>query len=218
MDAVHRDFLDRDDVGIVGKLLVGNQHLRQAAALRLHQHIRQEQRKRLNADDFARGPHRMAEPERLLLARETGLAGGRQVAREEFKLGAAIALRQGQLEFELAVEVVLDDALVAAGDEDEMLDAGLTGLVDHMLDQRTVDHRQHFLRHCFGGGQKTRTEAGDRQDGFANGLHEGWRKEYGGSSEFRWSLSWPNMRRLPRHRATRSAVAHREPNTISSMR
>ncbi len=88
--------------------------------------------------------------------------------------------------------MVLDDALVAARDEDEMLDAGLTGLVDHMLDQRTVDHRQHLLRHGFGGGQKTRTEAGDRQDGFANGLHEGWRGEYGGSSEFRWSLSWPN--------------------------
>src|SRR5712671_2120883 len=171
MDAVHRDFLDRDDVGIVGKLLVGIQHLRQATALRLHQHIRQQQGERLIADDFARAPHRMPEPKRLLLAGETGLAGARQVAREEFELGAAIALRQGQFEFELAVEVVLDDALVAARDEDEMLDAGLTGLVDHMLDQRTVDHRQ---------------------DGFANGLHEGWRGEYGGSSEFRWSLSWPN--------------------------
>src|SRR5258708_6505943 len=208
MDAVYRDFLDRDDVGVVGKLLVGIEHLREAAALGLHQHIRQQQGERFIADDFARAPHRMSESKRLLLAGETGLAGARQVARQEFEIRAAIALRQGQFEFELAVEVVLDDALVAAGGEDEMLDASLTGLVDHMLDQRTVDHRQHFLRHGFGGGQKTRTEAGDRQDGFANGLHEGWRREYGGSSEFRWSLSWPNMRRLPRHRATRSAVAH----------
>src|SRR5215470_3520633 len=187
MDAIHRDFLDRDDVGVGGELPVGIQHLRQATALRLHEYIRQQQGERLIADDFARAPHRMPETKRLLLAGETGLAGARQIAREELELRAAIALRQGQFELELAVEVVLDDALVTAGDEDEMLDAGLTGLVDHVLDQRTVDHRQHFLRHCFGGRQKTRTEAGDRQDGFANGLHGGWRGEYGGSSEFRWS-------------------------------
>ena len=39
------------------------------------------------------------------------------------------------------VEMVLDHALVAAGDEDEMLDAGFLGLVDHILDQRLVDDR-----------------------------------------------------------------------------
>jgi hypothetical protein len=42
------------------------------------------------------------------------------------------------LEFKLAVEMVLDDRLVAAGDEDEMFNAGLACLVDHVLDQSTT--------------------------------------------------------------------------------
>jgi hypothetical protein len=33
-----------------------------------------------------------------------------------------------------------------------MLDAGFARLVDHVLDQRAVDNRQHLLRHGLGGG------------------------------------------------------------------
>src|SRR5260370_6136192 len=62
----------------------------------------------------------------------------------------------------------LDDALVAAGDEDEMLDAGFFGLVDHILDQWLVDDGQHFLWHRLGGGQDAGAEAGDRKNGFTD--------------------------------------------------
>ena len=82
-----------------------------------------------------------------------------------------LPLGERALELELAVEMVLDDALVAAGDEDEMLDAGLARLVDHVLDQRPVDHRQHLLRHGLGGRQEPGAEPGDRENGFANGFH-----------------------------------------------
>src|SRR5438874_12319043 len=68
--------------------------------------------------------------------------------------------------------MILDDALVAPGHEDEMLDAGLAGLVDHMLDQRAIDHRQHLLGHCLGGGQEPCAEAGDRENGLASRFHE----------------------------------------------
>ena len=105
-------------------------HLRQAAALVLHQHVRQQQRERLVADQFARAPHRVAEPERLLLAGEAGRAGIGQILLEKFELGVLLALEQRHFQLELPVEMILDDALVAAGDEDEMLDAGLAGLVD----------------------------------------------------------------------------------------
>ena len=71
--------------------------------------------------------------------------------------------------------MVLDDALVAPGDEDEMLDAGLTRLVDDKLDERPVDDRQHLLRHGLGGGQKAGAEAGDRENGFAYGFHRAGR-------------------------------------------
>src|SRR5258708_3546100 len=69
--------------------------------------------------------------------------------------------------------MVLDHALVAASDEDEVLDAGLPRFIDHVLDQRTIDHRQHFLRHRLRGGQEGRAEGGDGQYGFSNGFHDG---------------------------------------------
>ena len=64
--------------------------------------------------------------------------------------------------------MILDDALVAPGDEDEVLDAGLARLVDDVLDQRPVDHRQHLLGHGLGGGQEPGAEAGDGKNSFAN--------------------------------------------------
>ena len=82
------------------------------------------------------------------------------------------------LELELLVEVVFDDALVAAGDEDEMLDAGFTRLVHGVLDQRPVDDREHFLGHGFGCRQETRTESGNGEHGSSDAL---------GQSELRWS-------------------------------
>ncbi len=66
--------------------------------------------------------------------------------------------------------MVLDDVLAAAGDEDELLDPGFPGFLDGILDDRLVDDRQHLLGHGLGGGQKAGAHAGDRKDGFANGL------------------------------------------------
>ena len=94
-----------------------------------------------------------------------------QVLFEQGELGLLAALAQRRLQLELAVEVILDRALVAAGDEDEMLDTGLARLVDHVLDQRPVDHRQHFLRNGLGGGEEAGTEAGDGEYGLADRFH-----------------------------------------------
>jgi len=49
-----------------------------------------------------------------------------------------------------------------------MLDAGLFGFVDDILNQRLVDDGKHFLRHRLGGGQDAGAEAGDRENGFAD--------------------------------------------------
>ncbi len=87
------------------------------------------------------------------------------------QFGRLAAFGQRQLQLELAVEMVLDHALVAAGDEDQMLDAGLARFVDHVLDQRPVDHRQHFLRHRLGGRQEAGAEAGDGENGLADVGH-----------------------------------------------
>src|SRR6516162_4309863 len=113
----------------------------------------------------------MPQSERLLLAREARGARRRQVGRQRLQLGPPLAVAQRHLELELTIEVILDDALVATGDEDEMLDAGLPRLVDDMLDQRPVDDRQHLLGHGLGGGQEAGAETGDREYGFADGFH-----------------------------------------------
>ena len=76
--------------------------------------------------------------------------------------------------------MVFDHALVAAGDEDEMLDSGLFRFLHDVLENGTVDHRQHLLRHRLGGGQETGAETGDRKDSLAdafwheNPLSEAW--------------------------------------------
>ena len=63
--------------------------------------------------------------------------------------------------------MVLDDALVAAGDEDEMLDPGLARLVDDVLQDRTVDDGQHLLGDRLGRRQEAGAEAGDGKHGLA---------------------------------------------------
>ena len=136
--------------------------------MRLHQHVGQQHGERLVADDVARAPHRVAEAERRLLAGEARLPGAEQVLRQRVEFGLAVFAVQRRFEFVLAVEMILDDALVAAGDEHEMLDAGLARFVDHVLDQRAVDDGEHFLRHRLGGGQETGAKAGDGQYGFAD--------------------------------------------------
>ena len=71
-------------------------------------------------------------------------------------------------ELVLLVEMVFDDGLVAAGDEDEMLDTGFARLIDGELDHRPVDDGQHFLGHGFGGGEETGPEPGHRENGLAD--------------------------------------------------
>ena len=137
----------------------------------LHQHVGQQQRERLVADQLARAPDRVAEAERRLLAGEADGAGIGQSFRQQSELGLLAALHQGELELELAVEMILDHTLVAAGHEDQMFDAGLVGLVHDVLDQRPVDHRQHFLRHGLGRRQEPGAETGNGKDGFADAGH-----------------------------------------------
>src|SRR3546814_8265329 len=71
------------------------------------------------------------------------------------------------------VEVILVDGLSAAGEEDELLDSGLTRLLHPVLDERLVDDSKHLLGDRLGGRQKARAESADGQDRLANGsCHE----------------------------------------------
>jgi len=161
--------LDGNDVGT--RPLVELDHTLHAATVGERDHVRQEQRERLVADDITRAPHRMAESERLLLAGEAGLSRKRLQALQPGELVVLATLRQRVVQLELDVEVVFDDGLVAAGDEDEVLDTRLARLVDHVLDHRAVDHGQHLLGYRLGGRQEAGSEAGDGKDCLADFLH-----------------------------------------------
>ena len=73
-----------------------------------------------------------------------------------------------RLELDRDVEVILDRVLAAAGDEDDVVDAGRDRFLDAVLDDRLVDERQHFLRLRLGRGKEARAEAGGGEDGFAD--------------------------------------------------
>ncbi len=172
---VRRNFLERQDVA--AELVIGFDALHQAAAAAgagLGDHVREQDGEGLVADDVARAPDGVAEAERRLLAGEARRAGRRQVGHQG-RVGAVLAAAlQRVLEFVGRIEMVLDDALVAAGDEDEMLDARLARLVDDVLQDGTIDDRQHLLGDGLGRRQKAGAEAGDGENGFANGFfHQG---------------------------------------------
>ena len=72
------------------------------------QHVREQQRERLVADDVARAPNGVAEAERRLLAGEARAAGLGQIAGELVQLFGFAALDERRVELELLVEVILD--------------------------------------------------------------------------------------------------------------
>ena len=93
--------------------------------------------------------------------------GLRQLAAQRLQLLGLAARLERRLELIGEIEMILDARLVAAGDEDEVLDSRLARLVEHIFERRAVDDGQHFLRYGLGGGQETGAEAGDGNDGFA---------------------------------------------------
>ena len=78
------------------------------------------------------------------------------------------ALIENVLQLERDVEMILHRALAAARDEQDVVDAGLDGLLDAVLNDRLVDEHQHFLRQHLGRREKACPEAGGRKDRLSN--------------------------------------------------
>ena len=95
-------------------------------------------------------------------------AGGRGLVREE-KLDAALAVAKATGRRAAVVEVILDRAFVASGDEEDLADASGCQLFDDVVDDRQAAHWQHLLGQGFSRGQESGAETGDRHDGFGDG-------------------------------------------------
>ena len=129
--------------------------------------VAQEHAEGLVADQRARAQDGVAEAERLLLPHvgHRGELGDRLDLGQLLRLAAVLEV---VLELEGGVEVILDGALVAAGDEDDLVEPRGHRLLHHVLDGGLVDERQHLLRLGLGGGQEARPEPGRGEHGLAH--------------------------------------------------
>ena len=91
---------------------------------------------------------------------------------------------QHGLELRIAVEMILDRPLRAAGNEHQRLRARGERLIHGILNQRFVDDRQHFLGACLGDGQKPRAAPGHRKYAVLYGFEWPWRNDSGFSAQF----------------------------------
>ena len=170
-DAVARDLVARhalDREHRTADPLEHVDHLLHRRRIRVDHIVGQDDGERLVADQLARDQHRVAEAERLALPD----VGEVDHVRDLADLGELLALAarlEERLELDRHVEVILDGVLAAAGDEDDVVDAGRDRFFDAVLDDRLVDERQHFLRLRLGGGKEAGAEAGGGEDGFADG-------------------------------------------------
>jgi len=104
--------------------LIGLDELADARPLAHHDVVRKDHRERLVADQLLGDEHGMAQAELLLLTDVRDLGQVRDGPDLAQHVDVAASLEQ-LLEFEIQVEMVLDGPLLAAGDDDDLLDAGL---------------------------------------------------------------------------------------------
>ena len=132
--------------------------------------VTQEDTEGLVADQRSCAQDGVAKPEGLLLpdVRHGGeLGDGPDLG----QLLCLAAILQVVLELEGRVEVILDGALVPAGDEDDLLEARGHRFLHHVLDGGLVHERQHLLGLRLGGGEEARTQPRRGKHGLAHDTH-----------------------------------------------
>ncbi len=188
------DFLPADDAvafGVLARHFFGGEdaaamaavnidHLRHDGRLADEQVIGEDDGKRLVAHQTLSAKYRRAQAVGHGLAHEHALHVVGFDAAHHVEHGLFARFFELMLQFVGGVEMILDGALVAAGDKNHFGDARRIGLFDRILNERLVDHGHHLFRSGFGRGQKTRAETGNGEDGFGDGRGHG---EYDGGVE-----------------------------------
>ena len=164
-DLVHRHALDGEHRSV--HALEDVDHLLDRRRIGIDHIVAEDDGERLVADQLARDQHGVAEPERLALpdVGEVDHVGDLADLVELFALAARFEER---LELDRDVEVIFDRVLAAAGDQDDVVDAGRDGFLDAVLNDRLVDERQHLFGLRFGRGKEAGAEAGGGKHGLAH--------------------------------------------------
>src|SRR5262249_11743908 len=121
------------------------------------------------------------------------------------------------LELEGGVEVILDRALVAAGDEDDLGQPGGHRLLHHVLDGGLVDEGEHLLGLGLGRGEEASAEPGGREHG---PFHVGHCPVRCRRYTTRWGNDIPSRAKasLMRRRSSVSAAKRRAGSTLTMRR
>ncbi len=132
--------------------------------------VAEEDTEGLVAHERPRAENGVAEPQRLLLA-DVGHRGELGDGPDLGQLLRLAAILQVVFELEGRIEMILDRALVAARDEDDLVEARGDGFLHHVLDGGLVDEGQHLLGLSLGGGQEAGAQPRGREDGLAHDSH-----------------------------------------------
>ena len=126
-----------------------------------------EHGKRLVSHGVAGNPNRVSQPKRFLLAHVAHVDHVGDLAHFVQQVFFA-PLFENPFQFVRNVEMVFDGVFPTSGYDRDIANTRAYRFLDHVLDQRLVDERQHLFRLSLGCRQKTRTQAGRRKDCFRN--------------------------------------------------
>ena len=112
----------------------------------------------------------MAQTQRLLLThkQDVGHIGDAQTLLQHLFLAG---LCQLFLQFGAAVKMILNNALVAAQNDQDIGNTGADGLLHQILDGGLIHDGQHSLGHCLGSGQYAGAKTRSRNNGFGDFFH-----------------------------------------------
>ena len=126
------------------------EHRTQQRAVVDHEVVGQQHGERLVADMMACDRHRVTETEWIALTHVVDV-GEIRGELHLLQLVVLSAVLEEVLELEVAVEVILDRALVATRDDQDVGEPGSHGLFHDVLDRGLVDDGQHLLGRALRG-------------------------------------------------------------------
>ncbi len=156
---------------VAARLVIDLRKLGDAGGLAQHDVIGQQDGERIIADELARAPDGVAQPQRFLLADGHHGAGHDAGRFQRLERGCLVAGLQRVFKFVADIEIIDQGVLAPAGNKAEFLDPRLARLIDCILDQRAINDREHFLGHRLRRGEKACSQTGNRQYGFFKGLN-----------------------------------------------